>query len=378
MKFDEELINKIKNEIDFNKTKSQLLIELINKMGKVGTDLKEHFDHIMKSSKNIKNEIRDFFNIIRIEDQENRKHKLNEVVAIDGSSNIGGQLSGKFVSLYSVAQIHLLKDEISNIIPSEFYWGDMEIIDALDEKEIEKKLEVKMIKRETKAYKESLNLFKNNKDKEKIVFIDGPIIDPPFHKDVEFIKYRTKILKELINKNVILIGCVKRIYGNNFCKFLLNSVENESIREKIAEYLNDSYVVSSLFANFRRKNNFHGSIISNFYQNKLPENSIKFLYEKNNISIKSLFFQFSTKHRLMRIDIPILTSRSYTFEYLYEKVRDNLIEWSYPGIDLPYPVHLAHEFSKIRNGCAKKIYDDILTKNLSNKPENQLFINMLK
>ena len=72
------------------------------------------------------------------------------------------------------------------------------------------------------------------------------------------------------------------------------------------------------------------------------------------------------------------TNAALTGGDIYETVKTNLIEWSYPGIDIPYPVYLAHDFSKIRNGCAQKIYDDIISKNLSNKPVGQLFINMLK
>ena len=102
-------------------------------MGKVGDDLKKHLNTIMKNSNRIKNEIKNKFNLYEVDENYNHNLKSKEIVAIDGSSNIGGQLSGKFVCLYSVARIHILIDQLDNILPSEYYWGDLEIIDALDE-----------------------------------------------------------------------------------------------------------------------------------------------------------------------------------------------------------------------------------------------------
>ena len=62
MEFDEKLLKKIKNKIDFDKTKSELLIDFISKMGKVGDDLKKHLNKIMQNSYKIKNEIKNNYN----------------------------------------------------------------------------------------------------------------------------------------------------------------------------------------------------------------------------------------------------------------------------------------------------------------------------
>jgi len=131
-------------------------------------------------------------------------------------------------------------------------------------------------------------------------------------------------------------------------------------------------------ADYRKQNNFHGVIITDFYNNLIYEKTASYQYYMHDVEVRSLFFQYSTKHNLIRVDIPFIKSEEIDLNNIYEIVKTNLIEWSYPGIDLPYPVYLAHDFSKIRNGCAQKIYDDIISKNLSNKPIGQLLVNMLK
>ena len=378
MEFDEKLLKKIKNKIDFDKTKSELLIEFISKMGKVGDDLKKHLNKIMRNSYKIKNEIKNKFNLYDINNDYNHDLKSKEIVAIDGSSNIGGQLSGKFVCLYSVARIHILIDHLENILPSEYYWGDLEIIDALDEIKIKELLEVKMIQKETEAYDDSIQLFNNPSNGYKIIFVDGPVIDPPTYKEEGFVRTRCNIIKNLISNNIILIGCVKRIFSSEFCNYITKLISNDDLKDKIKLYLNDSYLISSLIADYRKQNNYHGVVITDFYKNLPSENTASLKYHMQDIEVRSLFFQYSTRHNLIRVDIPFIRSKDIDVNNIYEIVKTNLIEWSYPGIDIPYPVYLAHDFSKIRNGCAQKIYDDIISKNLSNKPVGQLFINMLK
>ena len=206
MEFDEKLLKKIKNKIEFDKTKSELLIDFISKMGKVGDDLKKHLNKIMQNSYKIKNEIRNKFNLYAINGNYNRDLNSKEIVAIDGSSNIGGQLSGKFVCLYSVARIHILIDELNNILPSEYYWGDLEIIDALDEIKIKELLEIKMIQKETEAYDDSIQLFDRSSKNPKVIFVDGPVIDPPAYKEEKFVNSRCKIIKNLISNDIISVS----------------------------------------------------------------------------------------------------------------------------------------------------------------------------
>ncbi|MHA1196099.1 MAG: DNA double-strand break repair nuclease NurA [Promethearchaeota archaeon] len=377
MDFDEKLLQKIKDKIEFDKTKSELLIEFINKMGKVGDDLKLHINKIMKNSYLVKKGIENSFKIHEIAQNYKKNLKSNEVIAVDGSSNIGGQISGKYVCLISVARIHLFLND-NNLLPSEYYWGDLKIIDAIDENDVKKSLEIEMIKKETETYEDSIQLFNQSSNDYKILFIDGPVIDPPTYKDEEYIKYRCEVIKKLIKNKIILIGCVKRIFSNEFIHYVKDKIKNDKLREKIDLYPNDSYLISSLIADHRKQNEFHGIIISDFYNYNNSHDSTLECYKLNGIDIKSLFFQYSTKHNLIRVDIPFVENLRINFDEIYEIVKTNLIEWSYPGIDIPYPVYLSHEFSKIRNGCARKIYEDIITKNFSNKPIGQLLINMLK
>lgn len=377
MEFDIKILKKKLNKLEFDKTKSELLIAFIDKSGEAGIELKMHLNEVMKCSFDIRNDIKDQFKLYEINNDYNLHLKSMEVVAIDGSSNIGGQLSGKFVCLYSVARIHLIIDDLNNIIPSEYYWGDLEIIDSLDDIKIKQELETRMLQRETEAYEDSIDLFNPISDKPKIIFVDGPIIDPPTYKDIKYIKFRCTAIKKVINKNIFLMGCVKRIYGNKFCNYVKELITDVDLQNKISLYLNDNFLISSIFADYRKQRKYHGSLITNFYESKYISDETGGKYLTNGIRIKSLFFQYSTKHKLIRIDIPFLKDFDGNLSEIYELIKKNLVEWSYPGIDVPYPVYLAHEFSKVRNGCAQKIYDDIISRNLSNKPIGQLLVNML-
>ena len=53
---------------------------------------------------------------------------------------------------------------------------------------------------------------------------------------------------------------------------------------------------------------YHKSIITDFYNNISNKDSIEKFYQLNGIDIKHLFFQYSTKHKLMRVDIPLNSS----------------------------------------------------------------------
>lgn len=377
MEYDIKQLKKKLNKLEFDKTKSELLIAFINKSGDAGKELKMHLNEVMKYSFEIKNKIKNIFKLYEIKNNYNLDLKSMEVVAIDGSSNIGGHLSGKFVCLYSVARIHLLLDDSNNLIPSEYYWGDLEIIDALDDIQIKHQLETKMLQRETEAYQVSIELFNPATDNPKVIFIDGPIIDPPTYSESKYVNYRCKTIKNVINMKITLIGSVKRIYGDKFCNYIKTLITDTDLHEKITIFLNDNYLISSIFADYRKQKNYHGTLITDFYESKFTSLEAGGKYLENGIRIKSIFFQYSTKHKLIRIDIPFLKDFDEKTLDIFELIKTNLVEWSYPGIDIPYPVYLAHEFSKVRNGCAQKIYDDIISRNLSNKPIGQLLVNML-
>jgi len=151
-----------------------------------------------------------------------------------------------------------------------------------------------------------------------VIFIDGPIIEPPYYEgnyiklgdffDVdELIKYRSKIIGKF--KNKFMIGIVKNFYH----RFVINYLVSEGYRK--LQNARESYLVYNLFMRYRKENKYEGALaLGNINWDSIfkKENvdDLKFLsnvysrYKKENkdIEMSSVYFQIDSISPIARVD----------------------------------------------------------------------------
>ncbi|MEM0373009.1 MAG: DNA double-strand break repair nuclease NurA [Sulfolobaceae archaeon] len=199
-----------------------------------------------------------------------------------------------------------------------------------------------------------------------VIFIDGPIIEPPYYNSNEIkiegfpnfndlVKYRAKIIKKLKNtKNII--GIVKNFYH----RFLINLLVDEGYRKLM--HARESYLVNNLFMKYRNENKYQGTLLLGIInwddvKQKIKLSDLEFLLDvylkyKNedmSISVSSLYFQLNTISPIVRIDLIRSSSDEEIISQLnYVKV------WSVSGIrEVTLLTKLADEYSSITSKDAE-------------------------
>jgi len=159
-----------------------------------------------------------------------------------------------------------------------------------------------------------------------VIFIDGPIIDPPTYDDNdEDLKKFHEVRKLTISTSDKIIGIVKRFAQ----RFLINKLINDGYAQLIEA--RESYIVQNLFLKLRQKfedyknPRFLGwiswdSIFSSNYTTDLA--GLGKAYKKYNIKLYSGYFQQNAISPVARIDV--LSPDNNKLAYI--------ATWSYPGI----------------------------------------------
>jgi len=91
-------------------------------------------------------------------------------------------------------------------------------------------------------------------------------------------------------------------------------------------------------------------------------------YRDQGIDLISFYVQKDAASRPIRVDFPVLKDCEEKPESIAERVLTTVYAWSYPGMDIPLPVFLAHNKCEVRKGCADVLYDEIITRSKSQDP----------
>lgn len=238
---------------------------------------------------------------------------------------------------------------------------DLKIIDNFYEKSvISNKSTIFMLSLET-------NILKECEDCD-IIFIDGPIVDPPVYytQDIKvegfldletFIKHRSSIINELVKKGKLIFGITKMFTH----RFLVNEI----LKNKDISILKDSrenFVVGYLFLKFRtEKNEYKKPLVLGWtsWDRLLNDYGLEDMkgiskaYEKykevlGDYSIYSAYYQYDVVSPIARIDI-----------ISKEPPTNNIIEyintWAHSSIrEITILNKLADDLSEISNETAHK------------------------
>ena len=354
MKYEE--LKEFLKRIEFNKTEPEVLIKLIESAQVKGERAQRELKNLRSLTEKIVDTLQDkgFFFV-------NNKINENEVekcaVGIDGSFQIVGGIGGKWYLFLSVTRI-LFKNSFESEPEVEVFWADIDEIDEQDYPNIGSVAEERMLTAESKAI---LNW--GSKGIKSAVFIDGPIVDPPFpiRNNEEYVNYRCEAFRVCL-KNSILIGCVKRIRD----KFFINYIADKFNIKEVEHFPSDQHLMLLLFTKLRQ-NISSGSLYTKWVDLSEVDAHLYKKYKENGVYVVSFFYERDVKSKILRIDVPFTIPPSENVDLVnstISKVVNILDYWTYPGQD-PLPVLLAHEKCNIRRGAAEILYEEILTKSRS-------------
>lgn len=359
----------LKKRMEFKMTEAETLIKLIESAQIKG----ERIQKEMERMRNIASKLTEILIkggwISTGEKLERTSLRYKCAVGIDGSFQLIGGVGGKWYAPISVARIVFENGFESK--PGIDVFADIIEIKELENTEPNMYASLAMLSLETKAI---LNWGTLNKS--SYVFIDGPIVDPPYYRDKDYIENRCNGI-EMCLKNSSVVGCVKKIRDRFYVELLKRLIPEKS--EYLNQFLSDQQLIAHVFAQIRAKG-YYGPLFTKWIDVS-TSNSVYELYKKEGIHIACFFFQKEVKSQILRIDVPFLeppTENADKIDIEMAHIVKAINEWTYPGQSLPLPVFLAHNKSNIREGCAEVLYEEIMTRSRTTDPINQAILTWMR
>jgi len=360
----EELVE-LKKRIEFNRTETRVLSELVREANRIGERRQKENAMFKKRALKIFNETSKIEKILFIEDDlPNNKFTDCRTVGIDGSFYLIGGTGGKWYAPYSIVRI-LFENGIEATPRVDIFAAGIEEISEQKDHNVKEEAALRMLVGETKAIENW-----GNKKRTSLIFIDGPIADPPHYNNINYIEDRSSAIKKCL-RNSRMIGCVKRPRGHFFIKNF------ENVNEKSYNgFPSDQHLFIYLFSAFRFKKKYYGALYSKFLD--ISDYKTYNLYKKYGIHVYSTFFQKNIDSKILRLDIPLLEEELEQANKICSDAVKATLDWQYPKQYVPLPVELAHQKCKIREGAAEVLYEEILTKSRTTNFEDQISLFQLR
>ena len=194
-------------------------------------------------------------------------------------------------------------------------------------------------------------------DETGLLFLDGPIVEPPNSTDQQNITNRVAAIKTAFDKKLIPIGIVKGIYSTFF----------------IDKYSKEFTAVSAdeqQFKNLRADKNFAIQVLTRFLENSEDvgyTKPFKFSDVKNmdkyakgankyinaGVDVITFLLENGFQGNPLRVDVAIPADEKIDVDKFTEKIVEYIAQWSAPGRHVPIPVSLAHDRCNIGTGCCE-------------------------
>jgi hypothetical protein len=356
-----ENIYEILRRYEFNKTEPETLTQLVKSAIEKGTDTRSSIANLSRKAIKVMNILKreDFIKQSTISEDE--KNKFNHLYAngIDGSVQVVGGLGGIWHAPTSCAIITFEEGILSR--PKITVEAHIEDIFERDPIKVQSESIRRMMWAESKAIKRCAQTIP--RDRRTVVFLDGPIIDPPFCTEEKFVDFRCEALKECLDKGVTTIGIVKRVIGRLFIDhiifYLLKNEEEKKLIDDMFSDMNLSCHIFTRMASDCKRSVIHTEPI-NMVQAK--ENEVAIIYQKHGVEVVTLLMQKDFCSRPIRVDIAIKKGSDVDLRTIAMEAIKMIYFWSPPGSILPIPIMLAHDKSNIRKGCAEVLYSEIMTR----------------
>ena len=349
---------------EFNKTEPETLQELVKSALKKGEVVKERMGTLKALVETVQNILKRENLLLEVDTLQNDYEFYRDLcaVGIDGSFQCVGGIGGIWYTPISCARV-VFPNGFSNP-PQVSVTAGIEDIDEHKYPNVEAEASVRMLSVETKALNELASIIGARKS---VVFIDGPIVDPPYYAEKEYVKYRCEVISRCLDKDIFIIGCVKRVLGKPFINYVTTKLlKDDDEKSRLNKFTSDIHLISYVFT----KEYFSGAkgILVTFPVDVSEEDDVHKAYLKHGIRVFSFFMQKDVYSRPIRLDIPQKLDSNIDIKTLMLEAVKMTFVWSYPGYDIPLPVVLAHNKCTVRKGCAEVLYDEILTRSTSPDP----------
>lgn len=358
----------LKKRMEFNKTEPETVQELVSEAIEKGNKARKNNERLSRLSSQITQELEKIDFILTSSLLEDIKYD-SCAVGIDGSFQTVGGTGGSWYSPFCVVRI-LFESGLEATPTVDVITAGIEEIKEQHFRNVDFEASVRMMVGETKAL-----LSWGAKNKEAVVFIDGPIVDPPTYRDKTYIKDRSEAICRCYD-HCLLIGCVKRSRDT----FLLDYLkEEDTIKSSLEDFPSDQHLMLYVFNKFREKRNYLGPLFTSPID--LSEKSIYKQYKDHDVFIATSFYQKEIGGRVLRLDVPFSVSLEEVDKEGMMQIKravKNATDWTYPAQDVPMPVKLADEKCKVREGFAKVLHEEILTKGRSSNRFSQIISESLR
>jgi len=361
---------------EFNKTEPETLVSLVEQAMKTGDGVKDELKRFREITEKLFKILADkkviaMLDPSKIDDLDVFKYVC--AVGVDGSLQPVEGFGGYWFVPTSCAMV--IFENGPNSQPEVKVSAAIEKIKEYEYYGVGGEAIFRMMTAETKAIMEWAE--KHDASLRSVLFIDGPIVDPPYLTEENYVKYRCEALTKCLEKNVLVIGCVKRMKARFLIDFITKTfLSNETDKNLIGNFAWDSHLVTAIFSKLAISGS-HGILSTIPVDISEMDNAHK-AYRDAGILVHSTYMQKDASSRPLRLDFPILKSHVENIAEHAAKILKASYAWSYPGIDIPLPIFLAHNKCEVRKGCAEILYREIITRSTSTDPFENFMNEKLK
>ena len=358
-------LKKLIRKIEFNKTEHELLVELVDKAMKAGEGERERLKHISKKSHELFKTLKDMglFYQIKSDDKSIDTLKRIPIGAVDGSFQVVGGTGGRWYAIFGISQI--IAEKGFTLKPVIKVDGGIEPLEAVDEGAAHHKAEIVMMLGEMKSFRKIAEKLGSSK-KDCYLLIDGPVIDPPLYMNEEYIESRVDALRFCIERNVNVIGFVKRVMGSNYLSFL----RNELGKQQVAEFTNDLDLLSTVMFDAVKEASCPIYTYPLSFDESTEKDNLTLVYKcyrDRGLTVYYSYYKPSLRGRVFRVEYA--SFKELSEQKVLEKFDEILsvinIVWTLPGMEEPLPITIAHNKCNVRRGAAETLYYEIMARALS-------------
>ncbi|MEM2293006.1 MAG: DNA double-strand break repair nuclease NurA [Nitrososphaeria archaeon] len=358
-------LKRLIRKIEFNKTEPELMTELVNKAMRAGEGERERLRRVSQKSHELFKLLKEMeiFRKIEVADETMENLKRIPMGAVDGSFQVVGGIGGRWYAILGISQI--IAENGFTLNPIVKVDGGIEPIEAADERIARQTSEMMMMLGEIKSFRkiaEKLGL-----KGESYIVIDGPIIDPPMYAVEEYVADRVSALKYCYERDIGVVGFVKRIMGSNYLNFLKNELEEI----QSMEFTNDLDLLSTVM--FDAVKEMEGPVFTspiNYEEGINEKNSLTFTYKcykEKGLTVYYSYYKPLIRGRIFRIEYA--SFEELDEQNVLEKI-DRILKiinkvWTLPGMDESLLTLIAHAKCNIRLGAAETLYYEIMARALS-------------
>lgn len=362
-------IYEILRRYEFNRTEPETLVGLVEEALEKGKSAREEQERLRKVSADLLTLFQEAGLILNTDVKGAEDALMRCVAGVDGSHQPVGGVGGKWYIPLSCALVTF--EQGIQGIPAIEVESHIEVVQEEEFRSIRTLASERMLQVETKAIMRWAM-----RDKPSVLFIDGPIVDPPLCRDSDYIRYRCSAIRECLKRDIRVVGCAKRIRDAHLKRYLMSQVvRNDTEKTKLNMFPSDLQLFAFVFAHYWHQNRESDKGIYTRPIDVSEATEVYKLYHENGLRIFSTFIQKSVGHYILRLDLPFLSDELPDESELLAQVGQAVratFAWTYPDHDIPLPIFVADAKCEIRKGCAEVLYEEIMTRTRTTEPIDQI------